>query len=57
MHKKNSKENAVKLYFELVSRTPVLIASFAASMLFLIAIFPILAGDIESLDVRMGGYG
>ena len=46
----------MKLYFEFVSRTPVLIASFATSMLFLIAIFPVLAGDIESLDERMGGY-
>ena len=43
-------------YFEFVSRTPVLIASFVASMLFLIVIFPFLAGDIESLDVRMDGY-
>lgn len=46
----------VNTYFEFVSRTPVLIASFVASMLFLIVIFPSLAGDIESLDVRMSGY-
>lgn len=46
----------MKTYFDFVSRTPILIASFAASMLFLIVIFPSLAGDIESLDVRMAGY-
>ena len=33
-------------YFNYVSRTPILIASFAAAMLFLIVIFPSLAGDI-----------
>lgn len=43
-------------YFEFVSRTPVLVASFAASLLFLIVIFPSFAGDIESLDVRISGY-
>jgi hypothetical protein len=43
-------------YFDYVSRTPVLIASFVASMLFIIVIFPSLAVNIESLDVRMSGY-
>lgn len=47
----------MKSYFDFVSRTPVLIGSFIASLIFILVIFPSLAGDIESLDVRMDGYG
>lgn len=46
----------MKAYFEFVSDTKILVASFALTWLFLLVIFPQLAGDIESLDVRTGGY-
>ena len=45
----------INAYFEFVARTPVLITGFVASMLFVLVIFPQLAGQIESLDTRMGG--
>lgn len=46
----------INAYFEFVARTPVLITGFVASMLFVLVIFPQLAGQIERLDMRMGGY-
>lgn len=46
----------MKPYFEYIGRTPVLIASFVASMLFLTLIFPAVTGTVESLDTRLDGY-
>ena len=46
----------MKTYFEFVSQTKILLASFGLTWLFLLIIFPQFAGDIESLDVRLDGY-
>lgn len=46
----------MKTYFEFVSQTKILLASFGLTWLFLLVIFPQLAGDTESLDVRLDGY-
>jgi len=43
-------------YFQFVSSTRILLASFFLAFLFVVVIFPSLAGNIESLDTRMDGY-
>lgn len=46
----------MKTYFDVVAQTRVLAASFVLTFLFVGFIFPMLAGDIESLDTRTNGY-
>lgn len=46
----------MKAYFDFVSDTKILLTTFGLTWLFLLVIFPQLAGDIESLDVRTDGY-
>ena len=46
----------MKTYFDFVAQTKTLLATFVLTFLFLLVVFPQLAGDIESLDVRTGGY-
>ena len=46
----------MKAYFDFVSDTKILLTTFGLTWVFLLVIFPQLAGDIDSLDVRTGGY-
>jgi hypothetical protein len=50
------RETMMKTYFNFVSQTRILLATFGLTWLFILVIFPPLVGDLAVLDLRPEGY-